>query len=144
MTLGPYMHLSPSRISNEEGWQHCEDWNPNGLKLGLQQPAGLDGNATAFIGGGEGGGGGGGGSSAGCSSHRSAIGISRCDTSHGTSFESTASGLPTSHHRLDMHCVPCSRVSSRHYGVSFNATKQGFKHQTACHDVAGNGPGGCC
>ena len=89
------------------GWQHCVDWNPNGLKLGLQQPVGLAGSATAVIGGGEGGGGGGGGRSAGCLSHRCEIRMSRCATSHGISFASASPGLPTSHHRLDMHCVPC-------------------------------------
>jgi hypothetical protein len=71
--IGSYPHLWPSRMSNEVGWQHCVDWKPNGLKLGLQQPAGLAGSATAVIGGGEGGGGGGGGRSAGCLSHRCEI-----------------------------------------------------------------------
>ena len=68
---------------------------PYGLKLGLQHPSGFGNIGGVVFGGGEGGGGGGGGMTSGTVSHRSLF-----DTLMAKSHS------PSSHHRLDMHCVP--------------------------------------
>ena len=56
--------------------QHCSDWNPYGVKFGLQQPSGFGGRGALLTGGGEGGGGGGGGGVCGGSSHILFLGVS--------------------------------------------------------------------